>query len=197
MTIFQDARVLVMIADYAGVDGSGKLNAIGAGFNLTQIDPQTGMSPPQFLVVVVDVPVRHVGSEYPVVVELRRDDTNEVVSVPGPTGPQALRIQQMARVDHPPLPQGVQRPPALSSRHQMVMSFATGIPLQAGASYRWRVEIEGQSRPQWNAVFHVLAPVPGPLFGGPSAPPDPEMPPLAQNEEDDTEPPQAGTERDD
>ena len=59
---------------------------------------------------------------------------------------------------------------------QWVLAFPAGLPLPAGVTYRWKVEVEAQTRPEWAAVFHVLAPASGPIFGGPSAPPDPEMP---------------------
>lgn len=183
-TVFDDARVLIFTADYASVDASSKLSAIGAAFNLTQVNPQGGVTPQFHVVVIIDVPPRHNGTTFPASVELRRLDSNTVVTVPGPTGPQAMRFQQMMTCEPPPLPPGVQRPDELGSRHQMVLGFPTGLQLQPGVSYRWRVEIEGQSRPQWSAVFHVLAPTPGPIFGGPAAPNDPQLPSLGVEEDD-------------
>lgn len=56
MSAFEDARVLIFIADYAGVDAGGKINAIGAAFNVTGVQPQGGLTPPQHVVVVIEVP---------------------------------------------------------------------------------------------------------------------------------------------
>lgn len=189
MTVFEDARVLIFCADYASTDASGKLNAIGAAFNLTQVNPQGGLTPPCYLVVVIDVPPQYLGTTFSVAVDLRRLDTNEVITVPGPAGStsQALRIMQNMTCSQAAAPPGLQRPESLGSRHQLVLAFPTGLQLQPGVSYRWRVEIDGRSRPQWSAVFHVLAPAQGPVFGGPAMPLDPQLPTLGL-EEDDEEP---------
>lgn len=179
MSAFHDARVLIFVADYAGVDAGGKINAIGAAFNLTGLQPQGGLTPPQYVVVVIDVPTKYVGTEFPVSIELRRDDLNQAVTVLGPAGQQdALRFQQIVRPETPQVPPGAQLPTGVFSRVQFVLAFPTGLQLQPGISYRWRVEIEGQNHPTWDAGFHVLAPAPGPVFGGPVGPPDPAMPPL-------------------
>ena len=181
MSVFEDARVLLFVADYAGVDAAQKINAIGAAFTLTGLQPQSGLTPPQHVVVVIDVPVTYVGTDFAVAIELRRDDIDQAVTVPGPAGqPEAMRIQQIVRPERPHVPQGAQMPSGLYARIQYVLAFPTGLQLQPGVTYRWRVEIEGQTKPGWDTVFHVLAPAPGPIFGGPSAPPDPEMPSLKE-----------------
>jgi hypothetical protein len=183
MSVFQDARVLVFVADYAGVDAAQKINAIGAGFTLTGTQPQTGLTPPQHVVVVIDVPTKYVGTDFSLTIELRRDDLDQAVTVPGPAGqPEAMRIQQIVRPEKPQVPQGAQMPSGLYARIQYVLAFPTGLQLPAGVTYRWQVEIEGQTKPGWDSVFHVLAPAPGPVFGGPSAPPDPEMPRLDESD---------------
>lgn len=177
MSVFQDARVLIFLADYAGVDASGKINAIGAAFNITGLQPQGGLTPPQYVVVVIDVPTKYVGTEFPISIELRRQDLNQAVMVVGPTGQQdAMRFQQVLRVNPVQLSPDVQIPAGIYSRQQMVLAFPTGLQLPAGVEYRWRVEIEGQNRAGWDAGFHVLAPAPGPVFGGPAEPHGPEMP---------------------
>jgi hypothetical protein len=179
MSVLDDARVLLFVADYAGVDAAQKINAIGAAFTLTGIQPQTGLTPPHHVVVIIDVPTEYVGTDFALAIELRRDDLNQAVTVPGPAGqPEAMRIQQIVRPEKPQVPPGAQMPPGLYARIQYVLAFPTGLQLPPGVTYRWRVEIEGQTKTGWDTVFHVLAPVPGPLFGGPSAPPDSEMPSL-------------------
>jgi hypothetical protein len=167
MSIFSDCRVAVLLADYAVADASGKLNMLGAGFNITGLQA-TGLTPPQYVVTIVDVPARYIGQDFPVGLELKDDTNGQTVTVPGPTGNlEALRIQQLAKADPPHVP-GVYLPPTLWSRVQFVMGFPNGLPLQPGGLYHWRVEIEGQHRPGWSAHFHVAGPPPAPVFGGPS-----------------------------
>lgn len=170
MTLFQDARVLVFLADYAAPDGGGKLNAIGVAFNLAGVQPG-GVTAPQHLAVIVDVPKKYIGVEFPLLIELRRDDTNEVVTIAGPSGaPDSLRIQQLVKAEPIQTPPGAYIPDDVGSRVQFVMNFPAGLPLQGGVSYTWRVELEGQHRPGWDAKFHVVGPPPPPVIGGPSGP---------------------------
>lgn len=176
MSAFDDARVLVFVADYIGVDAGAKVNAIGVAFNVTTLQ-QNGFTAPQHVIALIDVPRQYVGHDFPVSIELRRDDLNQTVTLPGPSGrPEALRISQNVRPDMPIVQAGVLRPEGLYSRLQFALAFPTGLQLQAGVSYRWRVEVEGRHKPDWEAPFHVLALAPGPVFGGPSNPPDPSLP---------------------
>lgn len=178
MSAYDDARALILLADYAGVDASGKVNAIGAAFNVTALDHR-GQTPPHYVIVFVSVPRSYVGQDFSVVIELRRADLNQTVTLPTPAGQaEALRIQQVARPEMPMVAPGTLLPADLDSRVQYVLAFPNGLSLQAGVTYRWRVEVEGHSKPDWEAPFSVLAPVPPPIFGGPSAPPDPALPSL-------------------
>ncbi len=78
----------------------------------------------------------------------------------------------------PGVPAGARLTDSMYSRSQILFGFPNGLRLQAGVSYRWRVEIDGQHRPEWEAVFEVLAPAPSPVFGGPTTPVGPELPHL-------------------
>lgn len=159
----ENARVKVLHADYASQDASNKVNLLGANWTITAIQP-TGLTPPQSVVVFVDVPPRFHGDNFAVSVTLV-DETGDPVSAPGPTGEmQALRIAQLARADRPIAP-GVNLPSDLPGRFQMILNFANGIPLAPGARYRWRVEIDGNTHPQWEADFYVVAPPPPPVIG--------------------------------
>ena len=164
MTEISDhARVKVVLADFANQDGAGKVNLLGANWLITGIQP-TGMIPPQTLVVFVDVPARFHGEDFAVSVALC-DDAGEPVNVPGPTGEmQPLRVQQLLRAERPMVP-GVNVPPEVSGRVQVILTFGGGIPLAPGGRYRWRAEIDGNTNPQWEADFYVVGPSPGPVFG--------------------------------
>ncbi|MGL5826275.1 MAG: hypothetical protein ACRCYU_15900 [Nocardioides sp.] len=189
MSIFSECRVVLFVADYAGVDPTGKVNAVGALFNVTQIDAGSGMTPPQHLVVLIEVPPKYVNDTFTLVIDLRDVATGEVVTTATPTGPQALRVSQTVRVELPVLSRGVQVPTDLRARSMSALAFPTGLPLKPGAGYRWRVEIDGQSRPQWYAEFHVLESTPMPRVGGPAQPADPELPSAPSVDEDDVEDP--------
>jgi hypothetical protein len=171
MSIFSDCRVVVLLADYAVADSAGKLNILGTGFTITAVQPATGLTAAMYVVIMMDVPSKYVGQDFPVGVELQDDTTGQTVVVAGPTGsPDALRVQQLVKAD-PPHVAGVYLPPSLWSRVQLVMGFPNGLPLKPGGFYKWRVEVETQHRPGWSAHFHVAGPPPPPVFGGPTGSP--------------------------
>jgi hypothetical protein len=161
--ISENARVKVLLADFANQDAAGKVNLLGANWLVTAIQP-TGMTPPQTLVVLVDVPSRFHGEDFAVSVTLL-DEAGQPVNVPGPTGEmQRLRVQQLLRAERPVIP-GANVPPKVSGRVQVILSFNAGIPLAPGRQYRWRVEIDGNTNPQWEANFYVVGLPPEPVIG--------------------------------
>lgn len=172
MSIFDDCRVVVLLADFAGADAAGKLNIIGGGFQFTGLT-EAGQTAPQHIVAIIDVPSKYLGEEFSVGLELNDEEAGRVVQVQSVTGNQeALRIQQVAKVN-PPQTQGVYLPQTVPSRVQLVMGFPNGLPLRAGGHYAWQLEIEGKKKPEWTAHFHVLGDPPPPVFGGPDNPPQP------------------------
>ncbi|MDQ3480322.1 MAG: hypothetical protein M3423_03165 [Actinomycetota bacterium] len=167
MSVFSECRLVVLLADYAVADAGGKLNILGAGFTISGIQP-TGLIGPQYVAVMIDVPAKFVGQEFPLSLELKDETTGMTVTLPGPTGePDALRIQQFVKAE-PPHIAGVYLPSSLWSRVQLVMGFPNGLPLQPGGIYHWRAEIEGQHRAGWSAHFHVAGPPPPTVVGGPA-----------------------------
>jgi hypothetical protein len=164
-----DARVTVLLADYISVDAAGKLTAVGAAFLLTPLQ-QDGTTPPLHLAVLVDVPSSHLGQDFAMSLSLRDADSGEPVLVPGPSGaPEPLQIAQVMRAQAPTVP-GLHLPTTLPGRVQMVLGFLQGLPLEAGRTYRFGVELDGHSRDEWSAVFHVPGSPPPPVFGGPLSP---------------------------
>lgn len=186
--IYDDAHVVVLIADFIGVDGSSKVNAIGLGSNVVGAQPvpipgtsmgasgQTVMTAPQHLIVMVEVPAKYIRQQFALSVELRDENSGEAAKVAGPDGSvQPLRLQQAVTVEQPNVP-GVYLPPDMFARVQIALAFPNGLPLTAGHYYNWRVEIDGQHRKGWRARFLVPGSPPPPVFGGPSGPADPNLP---------------------
>lgn len=171
MGIFDDASVTVFVADHIATDAAQKITALGAGFLLTGLDPQTRLSAPQHVAVLIDVPAKYVGQQFALSLELRDETIGQTVQVPTPPTGQldALRVQQVVPVN-PPLLGGASLPEGTPIRSQVTLGLPTGVPLVAGHRYAWRVEIDGQHRSGWKAVFSVLGPTPGPVFGGPAGP---------------------------
>ncbi len=168
MSLHDDARVTVLLADYVAVDGSGKLTAVGAAFTIAPLQ-EHGHTPPLHVAVLVDVPGEAAGQEFSLGLSLV-DDHGQPVMVPGPSGQlEPLRVAQLMRAQAPVVP-GMAVPTSVPCRVQMVLGFPQGLPLEAGRTYRWAVEFDGNAKPEWGTVFHVPAPAPGPVFGGPMGP---------------------------
>ena len=171
MGIFDEAHASLLLADYIGVDAAGKLNALGAGFAMSGIQPN-GLTAPMYLAAVIVIPSKYAGQELSACLELRDEETGSAVQLTGPSGQQeALRIQQVVKVDRPALP-GLYIPERMPCRVQLNIGFQTGLPLAPGRFYEWRLEIDGQHKKDWHVSFYVLGPAPGPVFGGPAGPAD-------------------------
>jgi hypothetical protein len=169
VALLDDARVTVLLADYIAVDANGKLTAVGAAFTLTGLQPD-GHTPPQHVAVLVDVPASHLGQDFSLDLSLRVGETGDPVLVPGPSGEvEPLRVAQVMRAQAPQAP-GLHLPSDLPGRVQVVIGFPQGLPLAQGAGYRWVVELDGQTRPEWSTGFYVPGPPAGPVFGGPVGP---------------------------
>lgn len=169
MSIFTDAQVTILLADYAGADVSGKLNIVGG--NVRFLGSQgTGASAPFCLAVQVDVPAKHAGTDYALAIEIVDVTVGRPVSLPGPDGQlQPLRAQQVVSVEPVQVPPGFTRPDDAYISANVVMNFANGLPLTPGHSFEAKVQIDGQSR-HWFYRFHLLAPQSGMVFGGPMNP---------------------------
>ncbi|MGI8538129.1 MAG: hypothetical protein ACR2K2_17000 [Mycobacteriales bacterium] len=169
MSIFDDAHVVLLQADYVGVDPTGKVNAIGAGFTVTAVQ-QTGTTAPMHLVALIDVPSKYAGKEFAFSLELRDDETGAPVQIPGPSGQmESMRIQQVIKGERLNVP-GAYIPEAMFVRMQVAIGFMNGLPLGPGRFYHWRAEIDGRHDKSWTARFYILGPPPALVFGGPSGP---------------------------
>jgi hypothetical protein len=178
MTIFDDASVLVAVADHVGIDAAGKANVLGLGFTVTGIQ-QTGLTASMYVLAFVDAPSKYAGDTIALTFELRNLTDDEVVKAPGATGVEAVRITQQATFEKPMM-SGVAFGPDMLVRVQALLGFTNGLPLAPGKTYAWKLKIDERSRPSWRAFFHVPAPPPAPIIGGPAGPADiPNIAPVA------------------
>lgn len=196
MNIQEDAVVTVLLADHIAVDPSGKVNALGLGVNLTPVGqvpmgPQVviGSLAPIHLLLLIEVPSKYAGVECSVSIELCDETTGRPVMVPGPQGPEPLRIQQLVRLERFAPPQGVYLPGDLPIRAQLNVGLSAGLPLEQGHNYVWQVQLDGQGRKHWQSRLHVLGPPPGPVLGGPTGPSHiPNVAPLSDEGDSSSEP---------
>lgn len=165
MSIFATARVTVLVADFANVDQAGKLNVIGGFFALLGYDPQTRGSAPHHVAVVLDIPANFAGQEYALQLQMRNETRGEVVRFIAPSGQlEPLQIAQAQRVPPAPAALGAPVPSDHPIRMQTVLNLDAGVAkVEPGEKYAWKVSIDGQSKPGWEARFSV--------FGGGQAPP--------------------------
>lgn len=193
MTLFNDAQVHFILADYAAVDAAGKLNVIGGGVSFIGSAGAGQPTAPFTVAVTVLVPAKFVNETYAPSVELHDVTIGQIVMVAAEGGQlQALRAQQAITVPPVQVPPGMAAPSDAMQGNTTVIQFANGLPLTPGHSYEWRVQIDGQNRQGWWHRFHVLGPAPGPVFGGPAG--SPTIPGVGQYT---TDPPQSPRSSDD
>jgi hypothetical protein len=164
-TIAADARVIVLVADFANTDATGKMNVIGGGWQVVSrqpLAPGVAGLPGLCVVAIVELPPQHHNEQFAVSIALEDCDLGAPVRVPGPNGQlQALRIQQIATANAPMVP-GV---PAhrINSRVQVVIGIPPGLPVEPGHRYRWVLELDGHEK--GDATFHVTPEQPPAVVG--------------------------------
>jgi hypothetical protein len=166
-SIAAGARAVILIADFANVDAGGKLNLLGAGWQVVRrAAPSPGAPPalpPHSVVVIIDIPPAHVGEQFAMTLILN-DAHGEPVTIENPIlgEPQALRIQQLVTVQAAPVP-GVP-PGEVAGRVQAVIGLQA-LVVDPGIPYTWTLEIDGHRSYHWQAVFFVAREEVPPVFG--------------------------------
>jgi hypothetical protein len=165
-SVAEQIRVSLLIADYAAGDASGKANVVGAGAQLVSVDAQHGQTAPQSVLALLDVPPSLYEEEFVVTLALH-DGVGELVQVPAPTGgTHALRVANVVKAPIPAFSPGVYVPSRTVWGHaQVVLNFPTGLPLDRGQLYTWRLTIDTTSDPRWAVSFFVPGTDPGPVIG--------------------------------
>lgn len=165
------SRVALLLADYAAADAVNKINALGIGWSISGFDAATGLTAPQTVVALIDSPPDLYGEPFVLTLTLR-DESDQPVSVPGPTGgAEAMRVTQNARVEEPLFPPGANVPRGVAWSHtQVTLNIANGLPLPVGRMFTWTLEIDSDRDPRWAVSFYVPGPPQGPVLGGPANP---------------------------
>jgi hypothetical protein len=171
MSIESDAQVQFILADYASIDASGKLNIIGGGIIFIGSGGPGQPSARFTTVVIVRVPAEYANQTYAFSLELKNLTTGGPVMIPAGAGQlQPVRAQQAITVPPVQVPAGKVVPEDALQGHTTVLEFDNGLLLTAGHSFEWQVQINGHADPGWTHRFHVLGDAPGPVFGGPNGP---------------------------
>lgn len=160
-------RAVVCVADYFAVDAAGKVTGVGVGFTITPLLPMSSTAP-MYVAALIDVPPEHLDRDIAISMELRRAD-GQVVTMPAPAGvEQAMRVDQLDRAMKPSIPNLVV-PDEAWGRCQTLLGFPGGLTLAPGR-YFWRLSLDHQHLPSWEAHFSVVAPPQIPVIGGPAGP---------------------------
>jgi len=159
------ATVALTLADYAAADAQGKLNIIGGGISGVGFDPAQGISTRFSLVAQIAIPRDRCPAELALEIALL-DATGDVADLPGPAGPQKMRVGQVVNIEIPsPVPgSGVPRE-ALRGVATTILDFGNGLPLTPGAVYTWRLQIDGDETHEVLYPFGVSGPPPAPVIG--------------------------------
>jgi hypothetical protein len=152
----------IVLADFVNVDAGGKANIIGAGLRVLPVDPNTNVTPPFGLLVLLSSPISS-GDEGPAFEIVLCTADGQLVEMAGPAGSQAVRFSQNIDFSEPGalgvvLPRGT-----LPSTVQIAVNFGGGLPLQVGNSYQFRAQVDQDIVATYS--FYVPRPKPGAVIG--------------------------------
>lgn len=132
----------LIIADYVNIDSAGKVNIIGGGIHMIGFDPENGVTAPFALFASVSAKLI-AGEDNAAAVEIVLVDSDgQAVDLPGPAGPQKMRIAQNVEFGHVLQPGMPSLPAGFPARHNMAMNFPNGLPLALGKSYEWVIQMD-------------------------------------------------------
>lgn len=138
--------------------GAGTLNLLNVGWGTTQLAGD--LTPPHAVAVFLEAELAECNRALTVTVELL-DQDGKPVELPGPAGPQPMRLEQGMTIAPP---SGA--PTGTPGKANILLEISPGLPLKPG-TYRWRVHVEGKTHDAWAASFHVALPPSAPVFGAP------------------------------
>lgn len=162
--IAERSTVEIIVADFAIVDSAGKSNIVGAGIALLGFDPQQGITNRFSIWVSVLVPTSLCPAEFSVEFALV-DAAGELVLMPGPAGPQPLRIAQIVTAEKPNAQVPMAQREHIGARVHLVIDFGAGLPLTPGSNYEWRIQLDGDAERQTLYPFGVWGPSAPPVIG--------------------------------
>ena len=162
-------KIYVLLADRGTQNPqNGTLNLLNVGWAVTQLRRPIGpgafapaplpLSAPQVVVVFLEAELGLCNKTLTLEIELLTED-GAIVEIPGPSGSQAVRLEQQIMV---PSPAGV--PTGFPGHASAMMDIPTGLPLAPGI-YRWQARVNGKREDDWSAPFYVAPPPQPPTFG--------------------------------
>lgn len=161
-------KLYVLLADRGTQNPhNGTLSLLNVGWSITQLRRVLGpavadiaplVTGPHVVVVFIEAELAMCNRNLTLQIELMTEDGN-VVDIPGPSGHQPVRLEQLIMV---PSPAGV--PTGFPGRATAMMELPTGLPLAPGI-YRWQARLNGKEEQDWSAQFYVAAPPQPPTFG--------------------------------
>jgi hypothetical protein len=166
-------KIYVLLADRGTHNTqTGTLSLLNVGWAVTHLRPSPGqgsadpatplVTGPYVVVVFIEAELGMCNKTLMLQVELLTED-GQVVSIPGPAGAQAVRLEQPIIVPSPP---GV--PTGFPGHATAMMELPTGLPLGPGI-YRWQASMNGRIEDDWSAHFYVAAPPQPATFGYPAS----------------------------
>ena len=139
-------RATVLLADSAQSDPTGKVHALGLGWSTT-VSP----TPAAAIVVFIKVPWSETNQRHQFTLELV-DADGRGFAPPGPDGQPGAPV---AIVDSFEVGRPAGLPPGTDIDHHFTVNLDRGLPLQPGASYEWRLTVDGEHHEDWSARFSV------------------------------------------
>jgi hypothetical protein len=143
-------RAIVLLADSAQVDPSKKVHALGLGWSVT-----TTPTPPATLVVLLKVPWSETNVRHDVSLHLVDADGHPVMVSGSDDEARPLVVSASFEVGRP-----AGTPAGTPVDEAFAVNLGAGLALNAGQSYEWQLEIDGQRDAAWVASFHVRSPRP-------------------------------------
>ncbi|HEX8508685.1 MAG TPA: hypothetical protein VF635_04220 [Propionibacteriaceae bacterium] len=148
-------RIRIFVADYATVDATNEVNALGLRFICAAVQAK-GFIAPMTVAALVDIPPGHIGEDFAFELALYDDAADQLVMGRSLTGEDAnaLRFAQHVAVER-----GTAQSPALqlpmtrSGPATIMARFQAGLPLAIARTYEWRVHVAMAARPYWNLAF--------------------------------------------
>lgn len=131
-----------MLCDYAQV-ADGKLYVVGGGWSVTGPQPA-----PSAVALKLDVPWDRANQRMHLELSLVGED-GQPVTMPGPDGPQPVRMDGQFEVG---------RPPGLKPGTPIDVALAMNVgplPLPPGQRYSWELSIDGETDEEWHLAFQT------------------------------------------
>lgn len=161
-SVSEQAKIDVMIADYASMDSTGcKANLLGIGGNVLPLTP-LGLTTRFSVVTQIHVPAEVCPVETALEISLR-DGEGQLFSIPGPT-PQIVRYATVLTLAVSPAAVGLDQSNHIGVININVLDFGNGMPLPPN-NYSWHVTLDGDEERAVNFNFCVPKPSPSLVIG--------------------------------